>query len=167
LLIGIVIVSGIIALKHNNNRKKFIFQHFLLFCTVVVSVVLLEIGSSFFVPKWPAREIRPIVPNLSEKNSWGVRDCKREIKKEKGIFRVIFIGDSFLEGGFCRYPLSWLCEKELHNSGDEDIECINLGISGTGLKHYYYRFKYVGKNLQPDLLALFFYMGNDFITPDK
>jgi hypothetical protein len=111
-------------------------------------------------------------PNLvignDEYNSWGMRDHPRTIAKPDGSYRILFVGDSFLEGGFCEHPLPWLSEDRYKSqSPASHVECVNLGISGTGPPQYYYRLKNVGAKLQPDAVFLFFYAGNDFVNPPE
>src|SRR5689334_11186004 len=85
-----------------------------------VTVAGLEFLSSFVVPAWPARELRPVVvetpqpsttsdapsPRLTY-NSWGMHDWERSVTKPAGVdFRAVLVGDSFLEGGFVEKPLN-------------------------------------------------------------
>jgi hypothetical protein len=133
-----------------------------------VTLLGLEAIASFFVPPWPSRILRPIVldtgADASSYNSWGMRDRERSIVRPRGIrLRSVFVGDSFLEGGYTHAPLPARIEARLAAAGHNDIEAINLGVSATGPRQYYYRIKRVALKLEPDVVLMMFYSGNDFI----
>jgi len=157
------------SLIHSKEeRRNSLFYSITIMLTLVVSCFLLEILSSFFVPPFPARELRPIHVKSNDRiNSWSVRDRERTIEKPDGAYRILFIGDSFLEGHNCQNTLPGYVEQRLHAEGIERVECINLGISGTGPKHYFHRMKAVGLDLDPDEIFLFFYEGNDFLLQTR
>jgi hypothetical protein len=168
------------------GAKRFVFAH-------VLFVIVGGIGGGAFwaalrmaTPPWPNRELRPYTPlPLTDDpaarapevlpdppppayyltNSWGQRDLERKVAKPDGAYRVVFVGDSFLEGGFCSYPVSLLAERKYR--GPDPVECVNLGISATEPPQYYYRLRNVGLKLQPDAVFLFFYAGNDFVAPGE
>ncbi len=92
------------------------------FGTVLVAVTLvgIELVASFLTPAWPAYLLRPVpisrdavshwhssMPDITfATNAWLMRDRERSITKPDGsAFRSVFIGDSFLEGGFTRAAL--------------------------------------------------------------
>ena len=145
---------------------------------IAITIAGLEFLSSFVVPPWPERELRPIVVargqtlktlqdtsvRLDGYNSWGLRDRERSMLKPAGInFRSILVGDSFLEGGFVDRPLPTHIEDLWNASGRHDMEAVSLGIAATGPPQYYYRIKNVALSLQPDALVLLFFSGNDFV----
>jgi hypothetical protein len=82
-----------------------------------------EAVSSFLVPTWPARDLRPIPADLLQRNlaeasgdrpdlvpvfnDWAVRDRPRTFARPLDVkFRSVLVGDSFLEGFFVRAPSS-------------------------------------------------------------
>ena len=140
-----------------------------------------EFISSFSVPSWPARELRPIpidglkvnvtkvFGDMSELvplyNDWAVRDRPRSIARPPDVhFRSVLVGDSFLEGSFNTVTPSALIERRWAQQGRSDMEAINLGISATGPRQYYYRIKKFALQLRPDVIVVFVYAGNDFVT---
>ena len=140
-----------------------------------------EYISSFSVPSWPARELRPIpidglkvnvtkvFGDMSELvplyNDWAVRDRPRSITRPPDVhFRSVLVGDSFLEGSFNTVTPSALIERRWAQQGRSDMEAINLGISATGPRQYYYRIKKFALQLRPDVIVVFVYAGNDFVT---
>jgi hypothetical protein len=145
----------------------------------VATLAGIEFLSSFYAPAWPARALRSVPPAnpvaatnepFAEKpwlanpfNSWGMRDVERTIAKPAGgVPRVVFVGDSFVESGLTPMSLPAAVERQAAASGDK-IEAINLGVSGTNPRSYYYRTRDVALKLSPDALLLFIYAGNDFI----
>jgi hypothetical protein len=144
----------------------------------MVTLAGLEVVSSFVVPSWPARELRPIealnLPTLAiltgshavpHYNSWGLNDRERSLQKPAGTaFRTVMVGDSFLEGPFVSRPVGARVEGLLQAQGDRGMEVVNLGISATGPPQYYYRIRNVALSLQPDAVVLLFFSGNDFVS---
>ena len=111
-----------------------------------------EAIASFIVPSWPARDMRPIEvapsPDVAY-NDWALRDRPRSFERPADVrFRSILVGDSFLEGVFLRAPLSAFVEQRLAAAGQTDAEAINFGVSATGPRHYYYRIKNVGPDIE-------------------
>lgn len=153
----------IVLTKSEYGKKNFIFIHI----TIILSVVLLGVGleaiSTAVVPSWPARVLRPVITTGDDYNSWGMRDSERTIQKSPDVKRVIFLGDSILEGGFCRNTLSGYTQDVL-TEFEHNIECVNLGVSATGPRQYLYRWRNFGTTLNTDALLLFIYIGNDLIN---
>jgi hypothetical protein len=74
------------------------------------------------------------------------------------------VGDSFLEGSYQVPPVAALIERRWADQGRTGMEAINLGINATSPRHYYYRIKKVALQLEPDVIVVFVYAGNDFIA---
>lgn len=97
-------------------------------------------------------------------NSKGYRGREFDLKKD-GRFRILIIGDSFTLGIGVQddesYPSSM--EKILTNDYHlEDIEIINAGFAaGFSPDTYYLYLKERGLGLQPDLILVGFFIGND------
>jgi hypothetical protein len=149
----------------------------------VATLAGIEFLSSFYAPSWPARALRSVPPAnpvtattkpfsnqpwIAEPyNSWGMRDSERTVAKpEGGAPRVVFVGDSFLESAFTPLSLPAAAALRVAETGGK-IEAINLGVSGTNPRSYYYRIRDVALTLSPDALLLFIYAGNDFLASDK
>jgi hypothetical protein len=149
----------------------------------VATLAGIEFLSSFYAPSWPARALRSVPPTnpvtattkpfsnqpwIAEPyNSWGMRDSERTVAKpEGGAPRVVFVGDSFLESAFTPLSLPAAAALRVAETGGK-IEAINLGVSGTNPRSYYYRIRDVALTLSPDALLLFIYAGNDFLGSDK
>ncbi len=78
-------------------------------------------------------------------------------------YRAVFIGDSYLEFQLTRLTVPGEVERRFIEAGQPKAEMINLGISATGPRSYYYRMRDVAFALSPDALAVFFFSGNDFL----
>lgn len=139
-----------------------------------------EYIASYSAPSWPARELRPIpvdaltvnvatvfagTPELVPSyNDWAVRDRRRTIVRPANVrFRSVLVGDSFLEGYYIPAPLAELVERRWVAEGLRDMEAINLAIAATGPRQYYARIKKVALALDPDVVAVFVYAGNDMM----
>lgn len=100
-------------------------------------------------------------------NSQGLRDVERAgIEKPKGIFRILLLGDSYVEG--LRAPLEQTFGKVLESRLNETapsglrFEVIPAGVSGWGTDQELLWFRQHGAAYQPDLVLLAFFPGNDF-----
>jgi hypothetical protein len=147
---------------------------------LVVTLVGIEVLSSYFVPAWPARAINPREPALARTmsapfrnqpwladpdNSWGMRDIERTIAKTPGMRRAVFVGDSFVESRYT--PLSLPAAVQQRLPASDRIEAVNLGVAATDPRSYYYRIRDVALQLEADAVLLFLYAGNDFVNPDN
>ena len=139
-----------------------------------------EVIASYSAPSWPARDLRPIpvdalavnvktvlgeTPELIPTyNDWAIRDRPRSIARPPNVsFRSVLVGDSFLEGYYLSAPLATLVERRWVAKGLRDMEAINLAIAATGPRQYYARIKKVALALDPDVVAVFVYAGNDMM----
>ncbi len=95
-------------------------------------------------------------------NAEGFNDLEFEPKKA-GVYRIIGLGDSFAYG-VVPYPQNYLTllEEQLTRAG-RATEVLNLGIPRTGPKEYLSVLVREGLALQPDLVLLSFFMGNDLL----
>ncbi len=162
-----------------NGRKRI---YAIVFGLILAGITLagLEVLASLEAPSWPARALRSTPPvnvqssdfsGLADKpwifepyNSWGMRDKERSIARPAGGgYRAVFVGDSYLEFQLTRLTLPGEVERRFIAAGQPNAEMINLGISATGPRSYYYRMRDVAFFLSPDALAVFFFSGNDFL----
>jgi hypothetical protein len=176
-------ITGYRLCRNGDTRRVFAFSHF--GAAIVGSVLFVSVWSIplAFVPPWPFRDLRPglllgVQPgregarslpdwDAHQWNSWGVRDLERSLRRPSGVRRILFLGDSFLEGLHCRYPLSLRCESKLRAQGRDKVECMHLGIAATDPVHYYFRLKRVGIHCHPDAVYVFVYAGNDYLPPQQ
>ncbi len=145
-----------------------------------IALVGAEFIASSSVPSWPARDLRPIpidgltanvktvfadTPELVPSyNDWAVRDRPRSVARPPAVqFRSVLVGDSFLEGYYISAPLAELVERRWAARGLQGMEAVNLAIAATGPRQYYARIKKVALALDPDVVAVFVYAGNDMM----
>ncbi|HET9352726.1 MAG TPA: hypothetical protein VFO32_01895 [Sphingomicrobium sp.] len=139
-----------------------------------------EVIASYSAPSWPARDLRPIPVNalavnvktvlgetpelIPTYNDWAIRDRPRSIARPPNVsFRSVLVGDSFLEGYYLSAPLATLVERRWVAKGLRDMEAINLAIAATGPRQYHARIRKVALGLDPDVVAVFVYAGNDMM----
>ena len=101
-------------------------------------------------------------------NSLGFRD-KEFARTKKGQYRILFLGDSFTFGWGVEAEESYpkLTEKILQNAHPpRPVETINAGFACCYSPDTYYLYlKKEGVTLDPDLIVVGFYIGNDIDFP--
>jgi len=151
---------------------------------MLFGLALLEVGVRFMhlVPDrfWEPDPIRG-VRLIADKRGWwtqedreflvpvqinhqGLRDVEHPYAKPPGTFRVLILGDSFVEAMHVPLEATFprLLEKELRTDGSAArIEVLSAGVSGYGTAGEVLLFEQDGKRYQPDLVVLAFYPGND------
>jgi hypothetical protein len=95
-------------------------------------------------------------------NSRGLRTHEYADERSGGL-RIVALGDSFTWGAV-PYRDTWpfrlqsILRKTLSR---QDVEVISLGVPGAGPKFYLRMWELEGRRLQPDLVVLGFFIGND------
>lgn len=98
-------------------------------------------------------------------NSHGFRDYERTIEKPSDVFRILVLGDSYVEALQVQLEDSFTVQLEkLLNAKASSLrfEVLSLGHSGFGTADEYVRYLNFGVDYQPDLVILAFLTGNDF-----
>ena len=99
-------------------------------------------------------------------NSRGFKDEEFSEKKEN-VYRILGIGDSFSFGVVpFEYNYLTLIESQLHQE-NANVEVLNMGIPSIGPKDYLSLLVKEGLALQPDMVLLSFFIGNDFDESKK
>lgn len=96
-------------------------------------------------------------------NSMGFREDKEYGTKPKDTYRILAIGDSFTMGVAVELDQSFvkLLEKSLSQRPQRRYEVINAGIPGFDTRQELVLITRYGRELNPDLILLNFYVGND------
>ena len=90
------------------------------------------------------------------------RDTDVAVPKPAGVFRILVLGDSQTEGYVNNdehYP--HVLETRLRAAGLEHVEVLNAGVGAYEAAYYYYWYLVHGVSLEPDLVLVGLYLGND------
>ncbi len=95
-------------------------------------------------------------------NSKGFRDDEHDLENDDHKFRILVLGDSFMEAYSVGLNEAFHKQVETYvgNTGIE-VETINMGTGGYGTLQEYLVFRENGKLYKPDVVLLGFYVGND------
>lgn len=95
-------------------------------------------------------------------NSAGFLDVETEPRKGAGAYRILGVGDSFAFG-VVPYPANFLTvlENDLR-ARNPAIEVVNMGIPSADVGDYLLLLRKEGLRLDPDLVIVCFFIGNDF-----
>jgi lysophospholipase L1-like esterase len=117
----------------------------------------------FYDPSYNRFRGKPGAPDYDfYLNSRGFKDVEFNSEKETNTYRVLALGDSFAFGVVpYRHNYLTLLEQQL-NSGGRRIEVLNMGIPDLGPQHYLALLANEGLQLQPDMVLVSFFIGNDF-----
>jgi hypothetical protein len=159
-----------------SRRKHFIFSIIYFIFLVTGTLVIMNFAASFYAVPWPMNGLHGVtsevgkdawlyrekVDGFVKPNSWGQRDREHTVKPAPDAYRMIFIGDSFLEDG-PPVPLPYRTEEILKRMGHTSYDIINLGVSATDPDEYFFRLKKIGLPLRPKHCVMFFSVSSDFI----
>ena len=96
-------------------------------------------------------------------NSHGWRDVEHTLAKPEGVFRILVLGDSFMEGDAVSDEDTFARQLETvaRQDGLENVDVINMSVSGYGTLQSYLAYVEEGMSYSPDLVLLGFFNGND------
>jgi len=99
-------------------------------------------------------------------NAKGLRTTEYIVEKPRDVFRVLAFGDSFTwASGGLPHEQHWptVLEKKLRGSLGGSVEVLRLGVPATGPDFQFRLWQIEGSRLDPDLVILGFFVGNDFV----
>ena len=97
---------------------------------------------------------------LVRTNSQGLRDREHEILPAPGRFRILVLGDSFMEA--YQVPLEESLPRRLEARLEgRGAEVLNLGVGGYGTAQELLALEHDGLRYRPNLVVLAFYAAND------
>jgi hypothetical protein len=117
---------------------------------------LLPLQTGWFVTE--SKEYKTLI----ETNSKGWRDTEHETQKPQDVYRIVILGDSFVEN--FQVPIENTFFKLLENDfkiPNKKLEIITLGLGDTGTAQQYLIFDKYAKTYKPDLILHLFFTGND------
>ena len=91
------------------------------------------------------------------------RDSEISVAKPPGVIRVLVLGDSQTDGQVENdetYPARL---EQLMVARGQAVEVLNAGVTGYSPQQEYLWYRERGVQLQPDLVVLGFYLGNDIL----
>jgi hypothetical protein len=98
-----------------------------------------------------------------EFNSLGMRDVEHRQPKPPGTFRILVLGDSFMEA--LQVPLeasfSRLLEDQLRRATGQRVEVVSCGVGGWGTDDQLEYLRRYGVRLEPDLIIVAMTLHND------
>jgi len=110
---------------------------------------------------WTQEEHEFFVP--VQINEAGRRDLDRAVDKAPGTFRILLLGDSFVEA--MQVPIAETfargLEQRLGAAAGRPVEVVSMGVSGYGTASEYLWYREHGRAFRPDVVLLSFYPGND------
>jgi len=169
------------------KAKEFFLNGFLVFCAVLLSLIIAEIGLRIFLPKYqeaaearleredfpkrvPNSQLHSQHPDTGKKhllflNNLGLRQSW-DIDPVSGTrrFRVGVFGDSFVENAGMSVEYDFVNVLDyLLNSNEDKFEVINFGMNGYGTDDAYLSFlkRPVARSLQ---FVFYVYCNNDLMN---
>lgn len=102
-------------------------------------------------------------------NNSGFHDVEHEVDKSADSYRIIVLGDSYIEA--LQLPIDQGFTQQLerllgHSIKKRGVEVINLGVSGSGPAQYYRILEKKGLMYKPDLVVMAVFPDNDFRDSD-
>jgi hypothetical protein len=166
-------------LKNSTYRNIFI-KSSLVFFGVIVSLLFVELSLRIFSP--PEATLKfydnplfgsALVPNQKELfvsetneyssevqvNSQGWTDVEHNFDKLKGVYRILILGDSFVEN--FQVPFEKRFFRQLQKKLGNKFEVIAMGRGNTGTAQQYLMLKEYGLKYKPDLVIQMFLTAND------
>jgi hypothetical protein len=97
-------------------------------------------------------------------NSAGMHDTEHHQAKPAGTFRILMLGDSFVQAVQVKEAETshQVLENQLNNQETTlDFEVISAGVGGWGTAQQLLYYRHEGRFYQPELVLLMFFLGND------
>lgn len=96
-------------------------------------------------------------------NSFGMRDREHQVEKPKGSYRVLVLGDSFMEALQVRFEQAFpsVLEGKLNQVSLQQVEVINAAVSGWGTDDQLTYLSRYAIRFQPDLILVGMTLTND------
>jgi hypothetical protein len=93
----------------------------------------------------------------------GLHDVERTAAKNHGIYRVLVLGDSYVEAVQVPFDsmLTRRLERSLDGLGGRRVEVWNCGVDGYTTSQEFLYLRHVAWSYRPDLVVLCFLSGND------
>jgi len=96
-------------------------------------------------------------------NSAGMRDREHDLTKAPGVYRILVLGDSFMEANQVKFEDGFVrvLEQRLKEGARRPVEVINASVSGWGTDDELTYFMREGVKYRPDLILVAMTLHND------
>ena len=161
------------------RTRVWLVNGLLLIVAMAVGMVLSEVGLRVFYPQplgvwhhdryglalhWPG--LVTYLPQFGRSvsfNSAGMRDREHAVERAEGVFRVLVLGDSFMEALQVPFETSFpsLLERELEKRAGRRVEVVNASVSGWGTDDELQYLTTHGMKWRPDLVLVAMTLHND------
>jgi len=109
-----------------------------------------------------------VKPYAQGTNCFGFCDRDHSLNKDKGVYRILFVGDSFgWAGGPDGNYTALLAGEFRSRNPDVKVEVLNSGYPMTHTAEQLPMLRRYGLQYHPDLVFLGFFAGNDFLDADS
>lgn len=164
------------------DTKNIAINIAILILTAIITLFIIEFTLGFFtlegdqfwmqddrvgsihIPNKEGKWISPLYNTNVKINSIGFRDKEHTLEKSPNTYRIIILGDSFVEALQVPIEKSFpvLLEQKLNaEPKNKTVEVIILGCSGWGTSNEYLALQKIGLDYQPDMVIIAFLTGND------
>ena len=142
----------------SSTRRRWALRAAAVLCAIVLPLLLLELALRMFGPFLPGNydtgpyvQRHPVlghahVPNFRgwiktdrftvqlDFNRFGFRDSRTEYPRAADTFRILALGDSYIEAAQTQAPetVTSVLEGELRQSSARNVELVNAGVLGYG-----------------------------------
>src|SRR5262245_17232586 len=159
--------------------KRVLANAGLLLVSLTVAIALSEVFLRLFAPQglgmWDSTRdgLTTHVPNMTQylkgldqtvsTNSFGMRDREHAVEKAADVYRILVLGDSFMEAFQVRFEESFphQLERVLSVSSSRKVEVINASVSGWGTDDELTYLMRYGRSFRPDLILVAMTLHND------
>ena len=159
--------------------KAWLLNGLLVIAALLLALVLTEAGLRLAYPQplavfrqdpyglpmhWPG--LVSYLPQFGHKvsfNSAGMRDREHAVEKPDSVFRILVLGDSFMEALQVSFDSSFpgLLGRSLEKETGKRIEVVNAGVSGWGTDDQLRYLTLYGRRWRPDLVLVAMTLHND------
>ena len=174
--------------------KNLVCNIILLVITISIILIVIEVSTRIFSPQKTLNELKSSNPHVLEQgknipwqfkpnvsgimqtgeftadysiNSLGMRDKERHLEKKKNTKRILVLGDSFTEGFGVYQNETYVSVLEDLMNVTSHVEVWNAGVLAYGPDMEYVYLKDHIKEINPDIVLLGFYAGNDILDIER
>lgn len=160
-LFALIIAEGAVRLLHIDDLQQYEAEMSLIQYNTLLGWTFIPNNEALF-PIPGTDEYNEVIFN-----SWGFRDQEHPLEKKPSDYRIIILGDSFTAGlaVSSEHTYVQVLSDCLNQAGvtSQAIEVIGMGVEGYSTAQEYALFIEHGLSLEPDLVLLQYFNGNDLV----